>query len=62
MTTVTVTPVQAHYLAGLVAEAQKAQQKASDALAILTLGQVPENATLSHIDTDSGVLTFTTPE
>lgn len=57
--TVTVTPLQAAYLAGLVAEAQKAQRIASETLALLTLGHVAPTATLQDINTDTGVLTFT---
>ena len=59
--TVTLTPLQAAYLAGLVSEAQKAQQAANEALALLTLGHVPSDAVLQDINTDTGVLTFTTP-
>lgn len=60
--TVTVTPLQAAYLAGLVAEAQKAQRVANEAVALLTLGHVPAAAVLTHIDTDAGVLTFSVAE
>jgi hypothetical protein len=59
MTTVTVTPLQAAYLAGLVADAQKAQRVAGEAVALLTLGHVPPAAVLADINTDTGVLTFT---
>ena len=59
MTTVTVTPLQAHYLAGLVREAQQAQAKANDAVALLTLGHVPPDAVLANINTDTGELSFT---
>ena len=61
MTTVTVTPLQAAHLAGLVAEAQKAQRAASEAVALLTLGHVPADAVLADINTDTGTLTFTVP-
>lgn len=58
----TVTPLQAHYLAGLVAEAQKAQRVANEAVALLTLGHVPAGAVLQDINTDTGTLTFTVLE
>lgn len=57
--TVTVTLSQAAYLAGLVQEAKQAQQKANEALALLTMGHVPPNTVLEDINTDTGVLTFT---
>lgn len=59
MATVTVTPLQAAYLAGLVQEAQKAQRVAQEAVALLTLGHVPADAVLQDINTETGVLTFT---
>lgn len=59
MLTVTVTALQAAYLAGLVQTAQQAQTAANEALALLTLGYVPTGATLTDINTDTGVLTFT---
>lgn len=59
--TVTVTPLQANYLAGLVAEAQKAQRIANEAVALLTLGHVPAEAVLEDINTDTGTLTFRVP-
>lgn len=62
MPTLTVTPLQAAYLAGLVAEAQKAQRIANEAVALLTLGHVPAAAVLQDINTDTGTLTFTVPE
>lgn len=62
MSTVTVTPLQAQYLAGLVAEAQRAQRVANEAVALLTLGHVPADAVLADINTDTGTLTFTVPE
>jgi hypothetical protein len=58
MTTLTVTPEQARYLAGLVAGAQKAQRVAGEAVALLTLGHVPAAAVLQDINTETGVLTF----
>lgn len=61
MTTVTVTPLQAQYLAGLVQEAQKAQRAANEALALLTLGHVPAGAVLQNVDVETGVLTFAGP-
>lgn len=57
--TVTVTPLQAAYLAGLVSEAQKAQRVANEAVALLTLGHVPAAAVLANINTDTGELSFT---
>lgn len=62
MTTLTITPLQAAYLAGLVSEAQKAQRTANEAVALLTLGHVPASAVLTHIDTDTGTLTFSVTE
>jgi hypothetical protein len=58
MPTVTVTPLQAAYLAGLVQTAQQAQTAANEAVALLTLGHVPGGATLEDINTDTGVLTL----
>ena len=62
MRTLSLTPQQAQYLAGLAAEAQKAQRVANEALALLTLGHVPASAVLQDINTDTGTLTFTVPE
>ena len=62
MATVTVTPLQAQYLAGLVSEAQRAQRVANEAVALLTLGHVSADAVLADINTDTGTLTFTVPE
>lgn len=62
MITATLTTQQAEHLAGLVRDIQRAQQVASDALALLTLGHVPADAVLRDINTDTGVLTFSLPE
>lgn len=59
MVTVALSPAQAGYVANLVTAAQRAQQAANEAVALLTLGHVPAGAILSDINTDTGVLTFT---
>jgi hypothetical protein len=54
MTTITVTPAQAALLL-----AKLTARDAQTTLDALTVGQVPESAQLSNIDTATGVLTFT---
>lgn len=58
---VTVTTQQAAYLASLLQTAQRAQTAFGEALALVTLGHVGPEATLQHIDTDAGTLTFAVP-
>lgn len=58
MSPLTVTPAQAAHLAALLRDAQTAHQRLREALTLLTLGQVPEGATLTDINTDTGVLSF----
>jgi hypothetical protein len=63
MATVTVTPAQAAHVAALVQQARTAQDALEQAVRLLTLGaDLPEGSTLFHVDTDTGVFTFTAPE
>jgi hypothetical protein len=58
MSTVTVTPEQARYLAALLQQAQRAHSTYAEAVALLTLGHAPTGATVAQIDTDTGTLTL----
>ncbi len=57
--TVPVTRQQAAYLANLIQQAQQAQRAVNEAVALLALGRVPPSATLSDVNVETGVLTFT---
>jgi hypothetical protein len=59
MTTITVTPAQAALLLAKLTARDTAARDAQTTLDALTVGQVPESAQLSNIDTATGVLTFT---
>lgn len=61
MSTLTVTPQQAQYLQQLVQQAAHAQQTLNTAVQLLALGSAARGA-LTHIDAETGVLTFTAPE
>jgi hypothetical protein len=61
--TITVTPEQARHVAALIQQARAAQQALDHAVHLLALGaDLPDTAALTHVDTETGVFTFTAPE
>lgn len=58
MSSLTVTRAQAAHLAALLRDATDAHDRLRGAVSLLTLGHVPEGATLTNINTDTGALTF----
>lgn len=56
--TITLTPEQAQHLAQLLQQAQHAQARYTETLAVLTLGTVGHGLPLANVDVDTGILTF----